>query len=263
MSLILLTDDIASCRVIPKRNTLVVVHPNYPRINCEGATFVDYKSFEADTRRLIKDLDLLVFVGLNKMISPSNRTKIVWEVVYNNTPELEKISVDTVPFLVDPWRIWFHFGAIGKRYLDYTYSYIAESHYNSFIDGYIDTNPFALDVILAQGSQIIKSTYPCWFHEIEIHTIPMPDYIHAEYQKIKQTAFEKESTLKGILRRLGAFAQSVCADRTIPVGERIWKNRNLKIIKTDLRIDDFLESRIREIAELTNSILRGFYGQHC
>lgn len=266
MNRIYLSNKIAELEFKFKGKTLCVVHPKYTAPKCPGAQFAGYKDFSENTRKLITGMDNLIMVGINKMINPGNRTEMVWEVIHNNTPDLHKIVVDTVPFLSDPWRIWFHFGAVNARFFDYTYSYIAESHYNAFVECLRHDNPFSLENVLSQSRGVMVSDYDNYFGEVTVKEKKMTKEVHSEYQQLKEKCFNEETSIKAILKRLSDFAQKACPERKVVSKSRLWDSREdfmgsygINIVKTDLKVDDYLVSELRMLMELTNGILKGTY----
>jgi len=193
------------------------------------------------------------------MITPSNRTDMVWEVIYNNTQNIEKVVIDNLPFRADPWRIWFLFGAINRAYFNYTYSYIAETHYKMYVEGKLKENPFSLENIIEQGKGNIVSNYKAYFRDVRVSEIKLPQKTHEEYNKLKEQYFDEEDTINKIIRKLSQFAQSRCPKQVIPLKHTIFNKPILKIIKTDLKVDDYLVWEIEERVNLTNNILEAFY----
>jgi hypothetical protein len=55
-------------------------------------------------RRWMRDADCLVMVGLSRAMTPSNRTREVWEVLFNNSTDMVKFSIDRTLFVAEPWR---------------------------------------------------------------------------------------------------------------------------------------------------------------
>src|SRR3990167_8127646 len=239
-----------------------VTHAKYKPPICHARTVhLDFETFTASSRDALKGAASLLLVGLNHMITPSNRTEMAWEVVYNNTPELPKFVVNRTPFIGEPWRLWFSFGAVGAKYLDYTYSYISESHYNAFIEGITESNPFSVETALAATSGVIESDYPEWFTRIDVKEIPMSSDVHSDYLQLKDRCFEEETSIKAIFRRLGAFAQQACPQRCMPATS-LFDHRELSVTATNLKIDQYLIGHIKEAVALTNAITRlAYYGR--
>ena len=55
------------------------------------------------------EIDMLVVIGLNKIITPSNRCDMVNDYMQTMTRNIKKISIDSSPFIGEPWRLWYHY----------------------------------------------------------------------------------------------------------------------------------------------------------
>lgn len=258
MSRILLTRNPSNVSLELPEPCLCVYHKDFqPILNSPSLSFQDFK---ADPRHYLNGLRHLVLVGLNRIVTPSNRTDLVFEILFNNTPELPKTSIDTTLFIGKPWRSWFHFGIVGAEYQEYTYSYIAESNYESFWNGIHDDDPFDLETIRRSGDGIVQSDYKQYFVSPTVQVIPAPTSVHSEYQRRKAELFDTERSISKILTSLALFAQESVPERSVPALGRFFQQQTSIIVSTDLGIDTWLVSELQRIAVLTNSILEAFYG---
>jgi hypothetical protein len=253
---IILCENTAAAEIPTRGRVLVVCHKGYEPPLSAGGRVVDFESFKSSCRESVRNLDTLVLIGLNRIMTPGNRTEDVWELLFNQTPQLNKVSVDNTLFVSEPWRSWFHFGLVGAPYRDYTYSYIAESHYRAFVDGVRTDDPFSLDELLRWSSGVVASDHRRWF-SLTVKTIPMSAAIHAEYAEKKRAAFDEETTVNPILRRLTAFAARCCTDRDVPDPIQLFRRRRHEIVATDLPIDRWLVCRLRHLAALVNGVAKG------
>jgi hypothetical protein len=250
--MILLTEDTALAEPEVEGKVLCVYHKTYsPPLGLWGS--VEFSRFKERPREFLEGADALVFVGLNKAMTPGSRTEMVWEVLFNKTRGIQKVSVDTTLFVSEPWRAWFHFGLVGARYRDYTYSYIAESQYKAFLDGIRDDNPFGLDEVLKWSRGTVLSTYHHWF-DLSVRVVETRESDREEYAKLKLDCFESQLPTKNILRRLASFAGDACPDRCVPAPHQLFRSRVHEIVATDLPIDRWLVSQLQEVAALTNGI---------
>jgi hypothetical protein len=243
-----------------KGKVLCVYHKNYLLPRKQNWKYILFQEFQYNARDYINNIDHLVIVGLTNLLNPGNRCDMVWEILMNNTTELSKISIDRVLFISKPWRLWFHFGVINAKYLQYTYSYVAESHYNAWIRGTHPENPFSIDTIKKYGNNVIFCEYKKYFTNINIETIKLDSNIHKEYQLLKEECFKKFSTIHKIITELSKFAKNSCPQRNIPSQASIFSKRSHKIIKTDLKIDEYIVSERLKLVSLTNKIAGEFYG---
>lgn len=262
MSQIIFTKTPSDFVVDMGERTLCVHHESLTPPTLISGKAISFRQFQENPRGWISGMQSLVIVGLNRLITPGNRTAMVFEILFNKTSELYKVSIDTIPFISKPWRLWFHFGITGVPYEEYTYSYIAESHYEAWRNGLRDENPFSLDRVLCWGKGRITSTYATYFAPISPKVIHLPDEIHNAYQSRKARLFQEETSVAKILRELNAFAQSACPARQIPTSQKFFAKEKHDICVTDLPVDRWLVSEINEYAALINGILGGHYGKN-
>jgi hypothetical protein len=255
---ILLCEDTSMAAPDVHGKTLCVCHKAYqPPVG--NWPCVSFDRFRDEARELIRGLDSLIFVGMTRAITSGNRTEMVFEILHNKTAELHKISVDTYLFRAEPWRAWFHFGYAGVPYRDYAYSFIAESHYNTYIDGVRTENPFSLEEITRWGDGVICSDHGRYFEEPIIQVVETSPDDQKRYAEFKATCFREETSPRPIIRRLSEFAQQVFPDRSIPGYAQLFGSRSHRIVATDLAVDRWLVAGIRETMHITNGVAREFH----
>lgn len=242
-------------------SVLCLCHPKYepPQVDGKTLSFPVFHERYKHERELF-DVDNIVFVGTNRIITPSNRTDPVFEVLFSGT-QMNKVSVDNVPFISQPWRTWFHFGIVNEPYGRYGYSYAAETDYNKWMDDYSEYNPFSLDEMLTFSRGIAMSDYDAYFTGYDVVEVQLMPGVLAEYKDLKDKLLNEEPNITGVLRKLSQFARSVCPQRKVPQPHAIFnKPHGLHIIKTNLGIDDYLVSQLLETIELINDYLRELHG---
>lgn len=74
-------------------------------------------------------MDCLILVGLNKIVTPSNRCDFVQEYLCTMTATLPKISIDTDPFLGEPWRLFFHYHYTDNNKFGYPHGYAIQTEW--------------------------------------------------------------------------------------------------------------------------------------
>jgi hypothetical protein len=206
--------------------------------------------------RVVERAERLAVVGLNRIISPGNRTTV--GPILLRPAGRPVVSIDRTLFVCEPWRAWWHFGCVGAVYREYSYSYLAESHWKAASEGR-HKDPFSLDAILDAGRGVVRSLAPEVLPTMRVDRVELPAAIHEDYQREKARAFEEEHTAKAIIFRLAAFADTHCATRRIPTLARLFAGKDEPITQTDLRVDDFLVAKLRGLVDLTNAIARGFH----
>lgn len=233
-----------------KRMSAPALHPE--------AFHMEWGEFRADPRRAMAGMDALVVVGLSRIMTPSNRTAEVFEITHNLSRGWRKISVDRTLFRSEPWRAWFHWGFVGAPYAEYTYSYLAESHWRAAQEG-SRADPFGLAELARWGAGVVVSTAPSLIESAQVEIVPVDPSVHTAYSEEKAAAFDEERTLPAILKRLSAVASAACSRRRIPPRARVLDGPRVEIVRTDLPVDGFLVDRLSSVIDLTNGAYRAFH----
>lgn len=250
---ILLSRDIASLQIDDTPQTLCIRHKSYPSPATLRRVMI-FDDFAKCPREHLRDVERLIVVGLNSIISPSKRTEEVFEVLFNNTRTLPKISIDTQLFNGDRWRLWFHWGLTNSSFDGYTYSYLIESHFNGWMDGIRDVNPIDVHNVLRNSDCVVLCMYREAFQPLNINVIDTSAKVKVRYQTVKSQAFDECTTIRQIIARLGKMAQDECPSRRIPkFGELLPDRRNV-VIATDLAVDTFLLSQLHADTDLCNAV---------
>lgn len=236
----------------------VCVHHHRMTPPTVGCRVVDFREFEHDPRSFMRDCEGVLFVGLTRAMTPSTRTREVWEVLFNGT-DLPRASLDTALFLSEPWRAWFQFGFVGASYGPYTYSYLAESHWRASREGIRDDDPFALDELLAHGEGVVTSLDNQFFDRFDVEIVEVEPLFHAAYQREKTAAFDEERTEAALVRRLAKVASSACPSRKVPAPHRLWSRHEHSIVATDLAVDRYLVEWLAGLVATTNTIYEHFH----
>lgn len=110
--------------ILPK--TYVVYRESNNFLNeIHGAEYIEFEMFKR--KYSILDASCFVFVGLNRIMTSSNRCDFIFEYLFTTTPNIIKYSIDTSPFIGEPWRLWFHYGLTGCGKFNIPYSYAIET----------------------------------------------------------------------------------------------------------------------------------------
>ena len=157
---IILTRETGLYRVDLDIPAVVAYHRAYrPPLVTGDVLVVPLEELEANPRGVMGDRTTLVMVGLSRAMTPSNRTHELWEILFNATPGWHKVSLDTTLFVGEPWRAWFHWGFVGAPYREYTYSYLAESHWKAHREGTLSVDPFDLETVTRWGRGVVWSDH--------------------------------------------------------------------------------------------------------
>lgn len=249
-----LSDNIPSVAIDAPGPSLLVHHRAYPAIAGDMPRMT-FDAFAENPRRHVSGLQALVLVGLNRIITPANRTAEVFEVLFNNTPDLRKISIDRTLFDSEPWRLWFHFGATGSPFDGYSYSYLLESHYKAWLDGVRGgDNPISVDRVVRNARGVLRCDYQAYFTEPSEAVVTVGESAHREYQKEKRQAFDECTSAWQIIGRLSKCAQRLCPERRLPSYRELFEAREPSWTATDLAVDRYLCARLHDAVQLTNAV---------
>jgi hypothetical protein len=256
--MIILAKDTSAVNLDVGAEAICVRHRSYaPPSTNAGCLHLDYEEFATDHKHALSGRSVMVIVGLSRIASPGNRTK-VGPLLWGPIQGVRRISVDRTLFVAEPWRAWWHFGAVGARYREYTYSYLAESHWRAAQEG-VREDPFTIGAIAECGAGIITSHYGKFFDPLDIETVQLPQDAHAEYQELKAATFDEEHTAKAIIARLAEFAQKACPQRCLPTTARLFSKDSHRIVMTDLAVDEFLVGQLRDLVALTDAVGARFH----
>ncbi|OGS40528.1 MAG: hypothetical protein A3K77_00860 [Euryarchaeota archaeon RBG_13_31_8] len=111
------------------KNTLVIFRDEfgYSLPSLQGVEFIEFLEYKK--KYTLFDPELFIIIGLNRIITPSNRCDMVHEYLHTITPNIKKISIDTEPFIGEPWRLWFHYSITHSGNFNINYSYIIEGEW--------------------------------------------------------------------------------------------------------------------------------------
>lgn len=251
MSQILLTNCVTNVDAPREQDALWIYGSGWTPPN--DASSVPVKVFMDDPWRHLRGKRRLVLLGLvSSITTPGNRVK-TGQFFTDPLEGFERWSIDDKLFVVDPWRLWWHFGCVGEPIANCNTSYRMESQYKQYVEGRGE-NPCDKKNLLRHGTGRLKSLRPFRFGRVEYHIEPMPAGVRLDYAKEKELAFHEEHTINAILKRLGDFVQRVYPERHIPSHGELFKMRAkllpLTIKATDLGIDCLLLSWIRERIDL-------------
>ncbi len=212
-----------------------------------------------DPWKSLQDVETLVIVGMSAIVTPSNRTKTG---PYLNEPfNIHRESVDRTLFVGEPWRAWWHWGCVGAKWAGVSHSFALEGLWNQYMDARRD-DPCSLQSFLSMGENVVVSgSNTPRFNGMSVETIHVDGDVLDRYQEEKAMAFEQETTWRGLVRRLGAFAQEVEPLRSMPRLSDLFKCLGIKkpeIIATDLPVDVWQVSHFQYIIDLVDGIADGF-----
>jgi hypothetical protein len=230
-------------------NTICIYHRYYAKILpwIDDCDFIEFKKFcdTSSKQDYFNRKQSVVFIGPNRMFNASSRNHPVFDILQYGLSGMERFVVDIAPYVGPLWRIFPHFSLAGLPFGEYTYSYLLESHYNSFQDGVRQDNPLDLESIREYARGNVHIEYDRFFSPPSIEVIPLPTSAHLAYQELKTDLFEENDNIAPIIKGLADFARSECKDRKIPQEHKIFETPDkIEIVRTDLKVDEYLTSQL-------------------
>ena len=201
----------------------------------------------------------MVMVGLSRIFTPSNRCKM-HEIFHRPRAGVGWFSLDDRLFVGEPWRMLWHFTAVGVNYAGMTDSYLAESRYDR-AEAEREPCPFRLEEVLRYGSGAVVVDGAFRHGKMLVEEYDTTPAEKEAYQKEKALAFEHEKTLPAILKRLVAVAKAALPKRLMPTSTQISgypSGASIRVVRTDLPVDRFLTERLQRVVDLTNGIAEDF-----
>ena len=246
--------------VVPvKGKTICIYHKQYakclPEISdCE---FLEFGKL-CDTFQehdYFTGMQSVVFVGANKFFTTSTRFHPVFEILQYGLKGLERFAVDRSPSIGPLWRIFPHFSLAGVPFGEYTYSYLLESHYNSFLAGVRADNPLDIEKIKSYAAGDVSIDYKRFFAEPKVEIVEMSQDVHEGYHALKEELFSEHSEINKIIRALADFVKASCQDRLVPSDHKIFDmSEDVHIIRTDLKVDEYLTGKLLSKMEEVNRV---------
>lgn len=187
--------DTAMAKLPKMDNCIVVYKEGYSLPSIANAEYIEFQKYKACY--LDKPTDNIVLVGLNRMLNPQNRCELIFEYLQTMTNHITKYSIDTNPFIGEPWRFWFHYSVAFNSFLNINYSYAIETEWQHWFyrrrdDCLISPNSLT-GKIIETYSDLQKLNSEFVFYK--------PDtFLTNYYNEVKNIAFEKYNNPKQIIQ---------------------------------------------------------------
>lgn len=197
MRKVIFTENIGAVEIDNLPNdTLMVVHEMYDTPNIDVQT-VDWLTFKNTYTNY--ETSQYIIVGANRMITPSNRCDMVNDFLQVMTKSIPKISIDTSPFIGEPWRLWYHYSLALGEWLGVDYSYPIERDWLRWF--YLEQNHSKISADYLPMN--IKNTYSDLSELDTSFEVNEVNEIQEEYYtEAKEHVFEKYSTPKLLTNNL-------------------------------------------------------------
>lgn len=196
-----LKDTSAAKLDIPEK-TIVVYREGFslPKLDADYIEFEKYKIAYDSI-----DCKFMVIVGLNRIINPANRCDFIHEHLTTLTPNIQKVSIDTLPWIGEPWRLYYHYQYSRCGKFGVSYSYPIEGEWQKWF--YRESNDSQLS-----GNNIgllIESTYSDLdLLDASFELIEPSDNELEWYAQAKENVFSKYDTPKMLINNLLKLANA-------------------------------------------------------
>jgi len=117
-------------------DTLLVYKEGYKIPELKNIKYMEFNKFKTVYSEL--HFSRLILIGLNKIITPANRCNMVNDFMQTMTRNIPKISIDTAPFVGEPWRLWYHYDVTNCEKFGVPHGYAIETEWKKWF--YRDTN---------------------------------------------------------------------------------------------------------------------------
>jgi len=179
-------------------DTLIVVHEMYDAPNIDRRV-IEWQKFKANY--IEHETSQYILVGANRMISPSNRCDMVNDFLQVMTKTIPKVSIDTSPFIGEPWRLWYHYSLAFGVWMGADYSYPIEGEWKKWFYYEINSCKFLPQNIqlFANNDNTDTDLSPLWT-KFDLYD---PNKMDIEfYEEAKKYVFDKYDTPKLLISNL-------------------------------------------------------------
>lgn len=226
--------------------------------------FTSFDNYGADIKDVLTDnsQNILIIMGISRMIGPGNRCDMRFEYMYNFAKYKNKFVVDDVPYLIDKWRIMYPYMVLSPTLIPFNHSYAAETAYNNYKEGRLREDPFDIDWLVSLIKDHTHIDYQKYFDfEIEFEVYEASESEKAGYETLKEELFQTKNSISGVLSGLNQYANSIYPNRNIFKDlNKLYKMRGPQIITmTDLKVDMWFKSEIERVISETNSLTGSLY----
>lgn len=177
-------------------DTYIVYREGYAVPNLPDVEYLEFRKFKNMYFNL--HTNKIIFVGLNRMITPATRCDMVFDYMQSMTRNIEKVSIDTSPFIGEPWRFWYHIDFTNLDQFKIPHSYALETEWQHWF--YRDLNDSRFS-----GKQLSKYLPPIHSDLSALTTtFTFDEQLHDAdwYEEAKDFVFEKYGTPKMIINNL-------------------------------------------------------------
>lgn len=175
----------------------------------------------------------------------------------------KKVSLDTVPYEVHPWRVFFPFAFFDRDMLGYHHSYALEQDYEKHLDDPATEDPCAPARIAAKTWRAaVVDGQPVFGRRPTVEEVDATQADHVEYTRVRDTLFDTEKSITGVKAKLARWIQDRYPMRSLPTDMKRLYARDLdRLVVTDLPFDAWLVREAFALMDHTDELLR-LYAEH-
>lgn len=178
-------------------DSLLIYREGYDLPELKGVEYMDFEKFKVVYSEL--HFNMLIIVGLNRIITPSNRCDMVNDFMQTMTRNIPKVSIDNHPFIGEPWRLWYHFDVTNSGKFHVPHGYAIETEWQHWF--YRNTNDCRLSA--ENIKLLIDNTYSDIDQLTATFEFYEPDDNQEEwYREAKEHVFSKYDTPKLLINNL-------------------------------------------------------------
>ena len=227
-------------------DTLLVYKEGYKIPNLKNIEYMEFNKFKTVYSEL--HFNRLIIVGLNKIIIPANRCEMVNDFIQTMTRNIPKISIDSSPFIGEPWRLWYHYDVTGCEKFNVPHGYAIETEWKKWF--YRDTNLCRLSAdnikmfISNTYSDLDKLTTTFDFFDVDSKYI---NRYNATKLDVINTTPSPKSIINNLLKRCNKFFK-------VDIGVNSYKE-NKKFLVPNLGIYRFIVEENKRRMDIYNAII--------
>jgi len=163
----------------------------------QGMEYIEFLAYR--NRYMLFNPPAIVVIGLNRIITPSNRCDMVNEYLQTMTPNIPKVCIDTAPFIGEPWRLWFHYSIAGCGRFNVNYSYAIETEWKKWFYREVPDCRLSRANIRLFLSDTISDLEPL---RSSFELVEITSHHEEWYRKAKDHVFAKYDTPKLLVNNL-------------------------------------------------------------
>lgn len=180
-------------------DTILINHPLYKKLPIvKNSRYMSLDEFKMSYTSVY--FENLVIVGLNRIITPSNRCDMFNDFIQTMTRSKTKISIDTEPFIGEPWRAWYHFDVTNSDKWNVPHGFAIETEWKKwFYRDALDCRFSGKNIKNFKGDVIESDLHILSF---EVRYSGVSENENEWYNEVKEHVIKKFATPKSMINSL-------------------------------------------------------------